>query len=69
MFLKKSTGKGYYAIPSGNSCRPAQESVMHLEVIYSLMWLIKPKKYNNSQYYADKPFGGTFQKKVLVDEK
>jgi hypothetical protein len=24
----------------------------HLEVIYSMMWLIKPKKYNNNQYYA-----------------
>ncbi len=25
---------------------------MHLEVIYSTMWLIKPKKYKNNQYYA-----------------
>jgi hypothetical protein len=41
---------------------------MHLEVISSMMWLIKTKKYNN-QYYADKPFGGTFQKTVLIDEK
>jgi hypothetical protein len=36
----------------------AQESEMiHLELIYSLMWLIKPKKYNNNQYYADTIWG------------
>jgi hypothetical protein len=41
----------------------------NLEVISPIMWLIKPKKkYNNYQYYADKPFGGTFQKTVLLDE-
>jgi hypothetical protein len=34
-----------------------------------MKWLIKPKKYNNNQYYADEPFGGTFQKTVLLDEK
>jgi hypothetical protein len=34
-----------------------------------MMWLIKPKKYNNNQYYADKTSGGTFQKTVLLDEK
>jgi hypothetical protein len=25
-----------------------------------MMWLTKPKIYNNNQYYADKPFEGTF---------
>jgi hypothetical protein len=39
-----------------------------LGVIYSMMWLIKPKKYNK-QYYADNHLGGTFQKTVLLDEK
>jgi hypothetical protein len=24
-----------------------------VEIIYSMMWLIKPKKYNNNQYYGD----------------
>ncbi len=27
------------------------------------------QKYNNNQYYADKPFGGMYQKTVLLDEK
>jgi hypothetical protein len=28
-----------------------------LKVLYSMMWLIKPKKYNNNQYYADNHLG------------
>jgi hypothetical protein len=34
-----------------------------------MMWFIKPKKYNNNQYYADKPYGGMFKETVLPDEK
>jgi hypothetical protein len=32
--------------------QPRRERWTNLEVIYSMMWLIKPKKYNNNQYYA-----------------
>jgi hypothetical protein len=35
---------------------------MHLEVIYSMMWLIKPKRYNNNQYYADNHLGKRFKR-------
>jgi hypothetical protein len=40
-------------------------------MISSIMWLIKPKKYNNNQYYAKNHLGGggMFQKTVLLDEK
>jgi hypothetical protein len=27
------------------------------EIVYSMMWLIKPRKYNNNQYYAHKHSG------------
>ncbi len=30
---------------------------MHVEIIYSMMWSIKAKKYNNYQYYADNHLG------------
>ncbi len=28
-----------------------------MEIIYSMMWLIKPKTYKNNQYYADNHLG------------
>jgi ribosomal protein L11 methylase PrmA len=28
-----------------------------MEIVYSMMWLIKPKKYNNNQSYADNHLG------------
>jgi hypothetical protein len=28
-----------------------------MEIIYSMMWLIKPKKFYNNQYYADNHLG------------
>ncbi len=31
---------------------PTRVRWTHLEVIYFMMWLIKPKKYNNNQYHA-----------------
>jgi hypothetical protein len=38
--------------------RPTQDSMMmHMEIIYSMMWLIKPKTYKNNQYYADNHLG------------
>jgi hypothetical protein len=28
-----------------------------VEIVYSMMWLIKPKTYKNNQYYADTILG------------
>jgi hypothetical protein len=45
----------------------AQESEMNaLGVIYSVMWLIKPKKYNNYQYYADNYLGTDIPKDSIT---
>ncbi len=39
-----------------SATQPRKVRRTHLEVIYYMMWLIKPKKYNN-QYYADNHLG------------